>query len=609
MKKPSGSLKANIRKKMDSVPLWAEFTLFLAVILILLTIILSYSIYSRELQRTINARVTATQRLLGLKMTVLEDYLEALSDYAILPVYDSGLYSTILSTGELSDENMEAVRAAARTYFYSRGGLLSYHIYLLNHNLSVGRDNGKDGIRIRSTDDMKDTELYKACVDSKKNYAVLPSDDPRALFHFVHSIIRVQDKTIVALTDIEVDSSTMGYLSSQSITPNEILSLYNTEGELLYTDAEGELKDILEGYSAGENIELLQSAGAGDNEVRQTINGSEYLLNVELDDDDALIMASLVPLSDILSQVKQTRYYAVIIGLAFLIFAIAAAYLLIRYLSAPLTELVSIQENYGEGNVSHVQLGRSRESAELSRSFNQMTEKIDTLIKENYAAELNEKNARLATLEAQVNPHFLYNTLQAIGSEALLNDQTDIYNMLTSLAANLRYSIKASNVVTLKDELKYVDNYIMLQKIRMADRLSVAKHIDEETLDFPVPKICIQTLVENSIIHGIGGDRTSISIDLTTSIESGKIMIKVYDDGIGIPAEDLTAIRKSFHSQTLTDANQSIGLANLYNRLILLYGEETDMRIESEEGSYTLITLVLPERPRGEDNVQNTDNR
>ena len=591
-------IKQAITEKMNRVPLWAEFTLFLAIIMILLTVVLSWSIYSREQKRTIDSQMTASRRLLNLKMTILDEYMEQLlSSYAILPVYDSSLYSTLLSTGELSDETIENIRSTVRTYYYSRSDLLSYHIYLLNHDLAVGRNYGQDGIRVYGIENMEDSELYKACASSRKNYAIFPSDNPNALFHFVHSIIRVQNRQIVALTDFEVDRSDIEYLSSQSISPGEVMNLYSMEGDLLYTDAKDELKESLTAYTSDENINSFFISTSDNKPLYCKIGGITYLLTMAKDSDGALVMTSLIPLSDILSQIKQTRLYAVMIGLIFLILAVAAAYILIRYLSAPLSALVKIQESFGEGMVSTASLGRSRESAELSRSFNNMTQRIDTLIKENYAAELNEKNARLATLEAQLNPHFLYNTLQAIGSEALLNDQTEIYNMIISLASNLRYSIKAPNVVSLKDELTYVDNYIKLQKIRMENRLTVEKDVDNATLSFMVPKICIQTLIENSIIHGIGGDRTSIHIKLTAFMRDNKTIIRVQDNGIGISPDELEKIRHSFHSQTLSDSNQSIGLANLYNRILLLYGDTADMQITSESGkeSYTVVILTLPE--------------
>lgn len=595
MENTFAKLKKSIRRKMDSVPLWAEFTLFMAVILILMTLVLSWTVYKRAENFITDSRVRTEHSLLNLKMANLEEYLDSLSAFAILPVYDGTFYSALQSGSELTDETTETLRSTVRTWFYTRGDLRSYHIYLLKHDMAVGRNYGQEGVRVYSAEGMDKTPEYAACAGSKKHYALFPSEHPDVLFRFVHSIIKIEDRSIVALTELETDLSGIEYLSDQSVNPDEILSLYNTDGALLYTNAAGEIRDAVTAYSPQENKSLFLNADTEKNITKTEILENEYLTSSAAGADGELVLVSLIPVSDVLASLNRTRQAAILIGLIFLVFAVVAAHLLIRYLSAPLSALVKVQESYGEGQRKEVDLGRSRESAELSRSFNRMTARIDTLLKENYAAELNEKNARLAALEAQVNPHFLYNTLQAIGSEALLNDQTEIYDMLTTLASNLRYSIKAPNVVELKDELKYVDNYIRLQKIRMEDRLKFSMDIDFKALELRVPKLGIQTLVENSIIHGIGGGRDSIKIELTVSVNEGDICIRVRDDGIGIEKDVLQSIREKFRTQTLSDPNQGIGLPNLYNRLMILYGDKAELNLDSETGeaSYTLVTLTL----------------
>ena len=290
-----------------------------------------------------------------------------------------------------------------------------------------------------------------------------------------------------------------------------------------------------------------------------------------------------------------------IICLTFLIISIGTSYALIRYLSAPLTTLSEMQEQYGKGTLKEVELGRSLESAELGRSFHRMTKQIDELVEKNYAAELNEKTARLSALEAQLNPHFLYNTLQAIGSEALLNDQPGIYKMLTSLASNLRYSIKSANIVPLKDELQYTDNYILLQQVRLGDKLKVTRSVEEAALSMNVPKISLQSLVENSILHGFGDDRSELSVSITVSLRETSLMISVRDNGTGIPEDKLKQLRLSFHRQTLSDSSrQHIGLENLYHRIRLIYREGAALTIDSKTGeeSYTEVSLMLPHADR-----------
>ena len=177
-----------------------------------------------------------------------------------------------------------------------------------------------------------------------------------------------------------------------------------------------------------------------------------------------------------------------------------------------------------------------------------MVSHIDELINQNYVSEINEKTARLAALEAQLNPHFLYNTLQAIGTEALLNDQPQINRMLASLAANLRYSIKGGDPVRLKDEIVYVNNYIMLQKIRFEERLHVQIGISGEYDNFLIPKISIQTLVENSILHGFDDTTESISIHIRASRIGDLLQIQVTDDGCGIDEPHLKELKSEFQN-------------------------------------------------------------
>ena len=239
-------------------------------------------------------------------------------------------------------------------------------------------------------------------------------------------------------------------------------------------------------------------------------------------------------------------------------------------------------------------------------SFNEMTSHIDALIRQNYDAELNEKNARIAALEAQLNPHFLYNTLQAIGSEALLHDEDGIYSMLTALAGGLRYSIKASNIVTLEEEMNYVDSYVMLQKIRMGERLTVIRRIEPDTGSKRVPKISVQALVENSILHGIRGDRNAVTITIEAFRRGDYLIIRVTDNGAGIEEQALEELRAAFTGQTASHFASGIGLANLYHRCRLMYENDADLMIDSKtrEDSYTTVTLILSSQPpdnKGED--------
>ena len=149
-------------------------------------------------------------------------------------------------------------------------------------------------------------------------------------------------------------------------------------------------------------------------------------------------------------------------------------------------------------------------------------------------------------MEAQLNPHFLYNTLQAIATEALLADCQEIYDMIVSLSANLRYTIKGGELVRLQEELDYVDRYILLQKTRLGGRLEVTKKINPKVNLAVIPKISIQMLVENAIIHGMPENGAVLHIIIRVCMENNRLLISVYDDGKGILPEKVKELNDIF---------------------------------------------------------------
>ena len=166
--------------------------------------------------------------------------------------------------------------------------------------------------------------------------------------------------------------------------------------------------------------------------------------------------------------------------------------------------------------------------------------------------------------------------------------------MITALASNLRYTIKDSDLVSLRREMQYVTNYIFLQKMRRTDTLHFSRDIEKGLEAFLVPKISLHTLVENSIIHGAGKNTGPITIHICARREEERLILRVRDNGCGIPKNRLDEVRKNLAGQKLSGAGNSIGLANLYIRLQLLYDGPAVMQIDSEEGSYTEVTLTLP---------------
>ncbi|NLD04106.1 MAG: histidine kinase, partial [Clostridiales bacterium] len=294
--------------------------------------------------------------------------------------------------------------------------------------------------------------------------------------------------------------------------------------------------------------------------------------------------------------VNTTRNTSIFIGLfllALMVFVVLAS---IKLITTPLTSLAHWVRRVGTGNFSAVEtLEGSYEIKGLSEDANQMTKGIQDLIDSTYVAQINERTAKLTALEAQTNPHFLFNTLQAISSQAILDHQDDIYKMVSSLASILRYSIRGGNLDTLETELEQVRMYLFLQKTRFGERLTYDFSVDENILSINVPKFCILSLTENSMIHGIKENVTDIAIRITASTDEENVIIRVSDNGYGIDGEALSRIRCALENPDL-HISENIGLINLASRLRLLYGNKARMLLESQSAPArsTSVSILIP---------------
>ncbi len=218
-----------------------------------------------------------------------------------------------------------------------------------------------------------------------------------------------------------------------------------------------------------------------------------------------------------------------------------------------------------------------------------------------YGIELEKKKAELAFLRSQINPHFLYNTLEAITGIAVVEKQTKIKTMTRALSSIFRYSIKGADTVRLAEEVRMIESYIQIQQIRFADRFSVRYELPEEALNFRIPKMILQPLVENAIYHGLEpSENKGLLVVRAEVANSDKLEIIVEDDGVGMSLDSLQCIKSSLalpSGEQSQDAEHiSIGLANVHNRIQLIYGSGSGLQIESSPDNGTVVRLTIAER-------------
>lgn len=250
-------------------------------------------------------------------------------------------------------------------------------------------------------------------------------------------------------------------------------------------------------------------------------------------------------------------------------------------------------EKFSTGEFSVTAPAKYRdEIGELRRHFNQMAQKVQNLVNRVYAEENLRQKAQLEALQMQINPHFLYNTLDTINWMAETNGQSGIAAVSRALGALMRYSLLDAQFVPVEQELDAVENYMSIQRYRYGQTLHVTLDIDEDVMYENMPKHILLPLIENAMEHGLKDIQGKKILSVTGVLREGNICITVQDNGKGIEAEKLSGI----FCQTV-DAEKNhmrIGLRNVDRRMRMIYGEEYGLQIESQPNAGCKVCVRFP---------------
>lgn len=232
-----------------------------------------------------------------------------------------------------------------------------------------------------------------------------------------------------------------------------------------------------------------------------------------------------------------------------------------------------------------------KEIVDLAVAFSDMRIRIKDLMDAVAKEQREKEKTHFEALQSQINPHFLYNTLDSIVWLSENNRNKDVEKAIIALSKFFRRSVTSENVVTLDEEIEHVFNYLLIQQIRYQNQFKFEMNIDEKTKDTMVLKLSLQPIVENAIIHGIKPEDDFNTIRISSYRDHAFTYIEVYNEGYGLTDDKIAEIMENVKSEAKTD---SMGLRNIYQRIKLLYGEHGDLLIESELDEYTKFILKVP---------------
>ena len=298
--------------------------------------------------------------------------------------------------------------------------------------------------------------------------------------------------------------------------------------------------------------------------------GNHIILNVPMTSLNWKLMG-ILPENELMTKSEDIKKTFFLVGGIVVIVLLIITAIFSAWITRPIRALSKEMARVEQNDFREIEISKSfgQETKHLYSQFNYMVRRINSLIDEVYKAKINEKEAELLALQQQINPHFLYNTLDSIAWMSMAYKAEDIRHMVMSLASMMRYSLnKGNNYISVRDELEQVRNYVGIQEIRYNNKFTTTFDIDSEVLEYKIIKLIIQPLVENAIIHGFKEAGRFGEIIISTKLVAEYLEIKVINDGIEI---DLDKVRKLLDPE-IKEKQKHYGLRNVNDRLIMSFG-------------------------------------
>ena len=570
-----------------------NITLFfvLGMLTALLTFILVH-FYTRSTYETLSEANTKQLQLISQKTDAMITSAETI---ARLLYQDESILGTILSS-DLTGQNISSVNAGIDllyTKYYSAFQQfgLSFDIVCLGENgfrySSCGYTE-KDFERLSSFSWYRKQRAYGNASYSVTNFVPSPKSGGNTYcYAIVRNVYQVSGDFAGAII-VFVDENTLSSIYSDSIRPDSTIHLLNEYSTVVSSNDKSKI-----GITPKSTPDYLFVRSSNPYDIyTSTVTGWTIF--------------EQIPLDSIMQPVRKIIYLIIAIVIGFYLLVLFVFSIITRSISRPIHAICEEMEHSISRNFAHLKI--KTQLAEIKRigdSYNHLCDAINVLIKDVQSAEKQANDAKFNFLKAQINPHFLYNTLFSIKCMVEMGNQKHASKMLTLLIALLQNSVSSNRSMnTLLEETAILRKYVQLQNLRYDNRIQFHTNLPEECMQLTVPRFLIQPLIENVFLHAVplGNDRIELFIEFRP--DGGKLLVHVCDTGIGFTQPELEDIL----AQPSASASSHIGLSNIQNRVQLLYGPEYGLSASCDSHFHTIVTLTLPLQKGGaKELVPNTD--
>lgn len=586
-----------ILKMYSRLKILHKFLLSYFVLIVIPLIILSSLTYNRVSKILENYITFSTKQAFEQTRSFLSYKFFRISDISSIISNDSNL-STMLSNDpnhyEISDQmrDMTDIRKFL-TSFQNNEDISSVRLYLNN-----GFIYSNDSVNIFALNQAKASKWYTIFKDSYKKNLWCPTSYLEDKFStnakslsIVSAIKNPNDfQQDIGLVRVDFNSSIVeDILKKTNTVAGSFTYLQNSNGVIvtssdstLVNDYKINIKDTISLSSTSNNFKTLY------------VNDNKCLVTSYLIANTDWYMTTIIPYKSILSKITSIRNDMILLMSVIATIAFSLAFYFSNSLSRRIAKIIKAMRQVHEGNLdTFIENSSMDEIGELIENYNFMITKMAILIEEQYKSGKNIKNAELMALQSQINPHFLYNTLDMINWMSYKNMNKEISSAVKNLANFYKLSLnKGKSIVPIKDELTHISFYVQIQNMRYSDRINLIIDVEPSISEYHIPKITLQPIIENAIVHGIlGRENAAGTITISSKLDNDDVILYIKDDGVGIPPERLATI---LSSDEVTTKGNGYGLKNIDERLKLSYGEKYGLSFRSEYNIGSTVEIKIP---------------
>ena len=533
--------------------------------------------------------IESTGQLLNQTAINLEDYLRNMRR-----ISDTMYYSVIKNKDLASDTMDEEMNLL---YEANKDNLISIACYTGDGQLvaAVPVANEKEQVNIITQQWFTDAVGQMENLHFSTPHVQNLFDDPSYRYYWVVSLSRAVELTSNGTSTLGVLLVDMNYSSIEQIlkkanvgNSSEYVYLIDGKGEIIYHPRQ---KLIYTDLYQENNIE---AAGYEDGSTEEIFQGEKRLVTVKTVSYTGWKIVSVVPMSSFDMGMTGTKYFVIMLVTVSMLAVILLNQLVSASIAMPLKKLNNSVKEWETGNMNpSIYIGGSMEVEHLGCTLRSTVEQIRQLMQDIVVEQEEKRKSELDALQSQINPHFLYNTLDSIVWMIEGERYEDAVFMITQLASLFRISLsRGKTVISVEDELKHARNYMNIQKVRYKNIFEVRFDIDPEILQCCTVKLVVQPLLENAIYYGVECMDGDGEIDVNGYRREDDIYIEVRDNGLGIPEDEVEQLLKE--NNRVHKRGSGVGLLNVHNRIRLRFGEEYGLEIESEPDEGTTVRIHLP---------------